>query len=51
MFSLSVQTSHIWMSVITTATLKATFSKMHKTAILPPKQKLLQMVNERFLQN
>jgi hypothetical protein len=37
------------MSVITTATLKAFL--MQTTAILPTKQKLLQMVDERYHQN
>jgi hypothetical protein len=52
MFGLSVQTTHIWMSVVVTDTLKALFFfKMRKTTILPTKQKLLQMVDERFHQN
>jgi hypothetical protein len=42
------RTAHIWMSVIITANLKAIFSKMQKTAILPTKQKLLKTVDERF---
>jgi hypothetical protein len=45
------RTPHIWMSVIITVTLKAIFSKMQTTAILHTKQKLLQMVDEKYHQN